>query len=196
MQAVVEAAAIHQTAGELVNDDDLALFDDVVDVTVHNAAGFDGAVNVVAQGHIVGVGQVLHMEEGFGLLHAGFGQSSGLALFVLLRLIGEHSNLFGLAILDGLGSDRRALHIGSANLHAVFRADCDYLVKGDLGVRFDVELLDENSIARFHLVLLAAGFDDCVHNLPSFITVSLFAGGKIRFRAQFPANCASPEHAA
>ena len=31
-----------------------------------------------------------------------------LALFVLLRLIGEHSNLFGLAILDGLGSDRRA----------------------------------------------------------------------------------------
>ena len=48
----------------------------------HNAAGFDGAVNVVAQGHIVGVGQVLHMEEGFGLLHAGFGQSSGLALFV------------------------------------------------------------------------------------------------------------------
>ena len=82
VQAVVEAAAIHQTAGELVNDDDLALFDDVVDVTVHNAAGFDGAVNVVAQGHIVGVGQVLHMEEGFGLLHAGFGQSSGLALFV------------------------------------------------------------------------------------------------------------------
>ena len=82
MQAVIEAAAVHQTAGELINDDDLSVLDDVVGVAVHNAAGLDGTVNVMAQGHIISIGQVLHMEERLGLLDAGLGQGSGLALFV------------------------------------------------------------------------------------------------------------------
>ena len=80
MQAVVEAAAIHQTARELVNDDDLTVFDDIVGIAVHNAAGLDRTVNVMAQRHIVGVGQVLDVEERLGLFDAGLGQGSGLAL--------------------------------------------------------------------------------------------------------------------
>ena len=82
MQAVVEAAAIHQTARELVNDDDLTVFDDIVGIAVHNAAGLDRTVNVMAQRHIVGVGQVLDVEERLGFFDAGLGQGSGLALFV------------------------------------------------------------------------------------------------------------------
>ena len=82
VQTIIEAAAVHQTSGELINDDDLAVLDDVVGVAVHNAAGLDGTVNIMAQRHIVGVGQVIHVEERLGLLDARLGQGRGLALFV------------------------------------------------------------------------------------------------------------------
>ena len=37
MQALVVAAADHQTAGELVHDDDLTILDHVIDVPLHHA---------------------------------------------------------------------------------------------------------------------------------------------------------------
>ena len=40
------------------------------------------------------------------------------------------------------------------------------------------KLLDENNIAVLHFVLLAAGFDNCVHSSPAFTLVSLFPGGQ------------------
>ena len=82
VQTVIEAAAIHQTAGEFINDDDLAVFHDIVGITVHHTAGLDGTVNIVAQGHVVGIGQVLNIEPCFGFLNAAFGQGAGLVLFV------------------------------------------------------------------------------------------------------------------
>ena len=82
MQALIEAAAVHQAAGELINDDDLAVLDDIVNVAVHDAARLDGTVHIVAQRHIVGIGQIIDMEECLGLLDAGFGQGGSLALFV------------------------------------------------------------------------------------------------------------------
>ena len=82
MQTIVEAAAVHQAAGVLVNDNDLAVLDDVVNIAVHDAARLDGAVDVVAQRHIVSVSQILDVEERLGLLDAGLGQRRGLALLV------------------------------------------------------------------------------------------------------------------
>ena len=41
MQTLGVAAAEHETAGELVDDDDLAVLDDVVDVALHDAVGLD-----------------------------------------------------------------------------------------------------------------------------------------------------------
>ena len=41
MQALGVPAAEHQTAGELIDDDDLAVLDDVVDVALHDAVGLD-----------------------------------------------------------------------------------------------------------------------------------------------------------
>src|SRR5699024_9308578 len=108
VQTVVVAAAVHQTAGELVDDDDLAILDDVVGVTVHDAPGLDGLVDVVAQAHVVGVGKVVHLEPGFGLLDAALGQGSALALFV---------------------HDVVAVHL-LLGLHLVFQLDDDALFQG------------------------------------------------------------------
>ncbi len=49
MQAFVKATAIHQTAGKFVNDDDLAVFDHVINIALHNAVGADSLVDMVLQ---------------------------------------------------------------------------------------------------------------------------------------------------
>ena len=82
MQALVVAAADHQTAGELVHDDDLAVLHHIVDVLLHDTVGLDGLVDVVGQGHVLGGGQVLDVEVGLGLLDAAGRQGAGLVLFV------------------------------------------------------------------------------------------------------------------
>ena len=68
MQALVIAAAEHQAAGELVHDDDLAVLDHIVDVPLHHAPGLDGLIDVVVQGGVLRVGQVLNVEIGFSAL--------------------------------------------------------------------------------------------------------------------------------
>ena len=70
VQALVVAAAVHQAAREFIDDDDLAVLDDVVDVARHDAARLDGLVDVVLQADIFGVHEVVHMEEVLGLLDA------------------------------------------------------------------------------------------------------------------------------
>ena len=53
MQAFAVTAAQHQTAGEFVDDDDLAVFHDVVDVALHNAVRLDGLIDVVRERGVV-----------------------------------------------------------------------------------------------------------------------------------------------
>ena len=81
MQTLVIATAEHETAGELVHDDHLVVLDHVVDVLLHDAAGADGLVDVVVDGGVFLVSQVVQVEELFCLGDAAGGQSSGLALF-------------------------------------------------------------------------------------------------------------------
>ena len=50
MQTLGVAAAEHETAGELVHDDDLAVLHHVVHVPLHDAVGLDGLVDVVGSG--------------------------------------------------------------------------------------------------------------------------------------------------
>ena len=82
MQALVVAAADHQTARELIDDDDLAVLDHIVDIPLHDAVSLDGLVDVVGQGHVLGGGQVLNVEVGLRFLDAAGGQGTGLVLFV------------------------------------------------------------------------------------------------------------------
>ena len=82
MQAFVVAAADHQTAGELVHDDDLTILDHIVDILLHHAVSLDGLIDVVGQGHILSSGQVLDLEVFLGLLDALGSQGAGLVLFI------------------------------------------------------------------------------------------------------------------
>ena len=47
MQTLGVPAAEHETAGELIDDDDLAVLDDVVDVAPHDAVRLERLVDVV-----------------------------------------------------------------------------------------------------------------------------------------------------
>ena len=82
MQTLVEASAVHQTAGELVDDQHLAVLDDVVDVELHDAVRLDRLIDMVLDGKVLGIGEVLEMEIFLRLLDAQLGEGSGFLLFV------------------------------------------------------------------------------------------------------------------
>ena len=120
MQTVGVPAAEHQTAGELVHDDDLTVLHHVVDVPLHGAVGLQSLIDVVVQRGVGGVGQVLYMEELLGLGDAGGGQRCGFGLFVhnvvcidvgvlFLLVIHLHNNLFLQAGDEHL---RHIVHLG------------------------------------------------------------------------------------
>ena len=99
VQALVVPPAVHEAAGELVHDDDLAVLDHVVDVPLHQAPGPDGLVDVVGEGGVLRVGQVLHVEGLLGLGDAPGGEGDGAGLLVhdvvgvdvrVLLLLGVH----------------------------------------------------------------------------------------------------------
>ena len=99
VEALVIAAAEHQAAGELVHDDDLALFDHIVDVPLHHAVGLDGLVDVVGEGGVLRGGQVFNLEGLLRLLDASGGEGSGARLLIddivgvdvdVLLLLGVH----------------------------------------------------------------------------------------------------------
>ena len=82
VQTLVIPAAVHQAAGELVHDDDLAVLHHVLDIPLHHAVGLDGLVDVVLDGDVVRIGQVVDIKVGLRLLDARGGQGGGFRLFV------------------------------------------------------------------------------------------------------------------
>ena len=98
MQTLVIAAAEHQTASELIDDDDLTIADDVVYVALHDAACLDSLIDMVLESGVLRVGQVLDLEVRLGALLTMRGECRGLCLFiddvirvdVVLLLLGVH----------------------------------------------------------------------------------------------------------
>ncbi len=82
MKAVGPSAAGHEPAGELVDDDDLAVFDDVLDVAFVEVVGLDGGLDVVLEVPVFGVGDVADAEELFDFFPALVGDGDGAGLFV------------------------------------------------------------------------------------------------------------------
>ena len=87
MQAVAPAAARHQPAGELVDDDDFAVLDHVVDVELEDGVGAQRLVDVVEQRHVRRVVEARRLQCGadeqlLGLRHAALGQRDRLVLLV------------------------------------------------------------------------------------------------------------------
>ena len=82
MQALIIAAAVHQSPGEFIDDDDLTVLDDVVDVAFHNAARLHCLIDMVRKRGILHVREVVHAEVLLGLGDAGGRERDGAGLFI------------------------------------------------------------------------------------------------------------------
>ena len=82
VEALGIAAAQHQAAGELIDDDDLAVLDDIVDVALHDAVGTQGLIDMVAERGVFHVGQVLQPESPLRLRDTAGGEGRGARLLI------------------------------------------------------------------------------------------------------------------
>jgi len=82
VETVRPAASGHEATGELVDDDDFAFFDDVLDVALVQGVGLDGDFDVVLHVPVFRVGDVADAEELFDLLPAIVGDGDGAGFFV------------------------------------------------------------------------------------------------------------------
>ena len=82
MQTLVVAAAEHQTAGELIDNDDLAVTDNIVHIALHDAARLDSLIDIVLERGVLRVGQVLDLEVRLGALLTVRRKGRGLCLLV------------------------------------------------------------------------------------------------------------------
>ena len=81
VQTVAVATSEHQAAGEIVDDDDLAVLDHIFLVAMHRAMRLQGIVDVVVELVVFLVGQVLHLEILLGLADAARRQDRRLRAF-------------------------------------------------------------------------------------------------------------------
>ena len=176
VQALVVAAAVHQAAGELIHNDDLAVLHHIVLVPVHDAPGLDGLVHMVLDLQVVWVGQVLDAEKLLGLFHAPAGEGTGLPLLiddVVVILIELVVVLFLIGLLDADRLQRPGKGVGPAveviGLGALTRDD-----EGGAG------LVDEDGVhlvhngvivAPLHLALLVGD-----HVVPQVVKAHLVVG--------------------
>ena len=82
MEAVAVAPAGHEPPGELVDDDDLAVLDHVVDVELEEVVGLERRVDGVDQVHVGHVVEVGDAQDPLGLGDAGVLDGDGPALLV------------------------------------------------------------------------------------------------------------------
>ena len=104
VQTVVVPSAGHETTGERIDDDDLAVLDDVVHIALHDAVGADRLVDMVRDGRVFGVGIIIEVEELLRLGNACGGQDDGLCLFVN-DIVGVVGDLLGVLLVVGLLDD-------------------------------------------------------------------------------------------
>ncbi len=109
METVAPAAAGHQAAGELVDDDDLAVVHHVVHVAAEQRVPAQRLVDVVEQRHVGRVVEAARLqavaEHRLGVGHAAFGQRHRLVLLVDDVVAGELEGFaifrFDVALGDG-----------------------------------------------------------------------------------------------
>ena len=102
MEAIGPAAAGHQASGELVDDDDLAVFHHVLHVAAVEGVGLDCGLDVVLEVPVLDVGDVADAEQAFDLFPTFVGDSDGLVLFVDDVVFSED---LGFALLDFFAED-------------------------------------------------------------------------------------------
>lgn len=75
----------------------------------------------------------------------------------------DHLDLRRAAVAGHLGGDTPSFHMRRADMGFLLVCHQQNAVEFDLVARFARESLHPDDVARLDAVLLAAGFDDCVH---------------------------------
>ena len=82
MQTFVVPASDHQSACELVHDDDLIILDYIVHIPLHQTIGTDCLIDMVQQSHILGVHEVLYAKVPLCLGNTILGKGGTAGLFI------------------------------------------------------------------------------------------------------------------
>ena len=82
MQAIGVAAAIHETTGEFIYDDDFPVFDHVVLIASHHGLCTQRLGEEMVQLQIFRIIEVFYMQQLFHLCHTGFGRCYRLLLLI------------------------------------------------------------------------------------------------------------------
>ncbi len=82
MKSVTVPSSQHQAPGEIVDNDDFAVLDDIGLIPEHGPVCFERVVDVVLQLVVFLVGQIGHAKKLFCLSHAGRCENRGFCLLV------------------------------------------------------------------------------------------------------------------
>ena len=82
MQSLAVAASGHQPAGKFINDDDFAVFHDIVDIPLKQRVRLKGLVYMMEQLNIFRIVEVIDLEQFFGSGNAVFGKDCRTGLFI------------------------------------------------------------------------------------------------------------------
>ena len=82
MQTLVVASAEHQTAGIFIDNDNLAVTDDIVNVQLHDAVRTQRLIDVMRQRRVFRIRQIFHAKVLLRLFLTHRRQHSGLCLFI------------------------------------------------------------------------------------------------------------------
>src|SRR5947209_6799 len=86
VETVASAASRHEAAGELVDDDDLPVLDEVLDVAPVQRVSAQALLDAVQRVHVGGVVEIVDAEELLGVGDALFGHDGGVLLLVDLKV--------------------------------------------------------------------------------------------------------------
>ena len=105
MQALAVAAAEHDTAGELVNDKYLAVFDNIVDIALHYAVGTQRLIDMMREGGVFDVGVIFKIKGTLCLLNTPCSEGRSSRLLVDNIVCVDILVLFLLGIGGGVDLD-------------------------------------------------------------------------------------------
>ena len=156
VQALRPAAAFHDPAGELVDDLDLAVLDDVVDVALEERLRLQRLVQVVGELPVARVVEVVDPDRALDRLDRALHRRDRLVLLVVLEV--------------GAGLLGRALRLAGLGREAVERlGDAREVVvdlRGGLGLAGDdqrrARLVDQDRVDLVHDREVVAALDDAV----------------------------------
>ena len=153
---------MHQAAGELVNDDHLPVFDDVVAVAMEDGLGSQGIVHVGGQGEVFRGVEVIHPQPPLHLLDSLFGEGyySGLLLYDVVGFAlkaGDEAGdaaVVGVRLIGRAGDDERSTSLVYQDVvHLVY----DGVIKAPLHLPGEVQHHVVPQVVEAELVVGAVG---------------------------------------